>query len=44
VEYHGLTPNEAIEHIKEKREVAFINGVNFRETVEGVHNRNFATK
>ena len=44
VEYHGLTPDEAIEHIKDKRHVAFITGVNFKDTVEGVYNRNFMTK
>jgi hypothetical protein len=39
VEYHGLTPTEAIEHIKEKRPVAFITGVNFRETIDSIYER-----
>lgn len=36
VKYHGLTPDQAIEYIKEKRHVAFITGVNFKETIEAI--------
>jgi hypothetical protein len=39
VEYHGLTPTEAIEHIKDRRHVAFITGVNFRETIDSIYER-----
>ena len=35
VKYHGLTPDEAIAHIKKRRPIAFVTGVNFRETIEG---------
>ena len=35
VKYHGLTPDEAIAYIKKRRPIAFVTGVNFRETIEG---------
>ena len=36
VKYHGYTPERAINYIKGKRHVAFLNGVNFRETIEKI--------
>jgi protein-tyrosine phosphatase len=34
VKYHGLTPDQAIAYIKAQRPIAFLTGVNFRETIE----------
>ena len=36
VKYHGLKSDEAIEYIKKRRPIAFVNGVNFRETIETI--------
>jgi hypothetical protein len=38
VKYHNMTPNQAIEYIKSKRNVAFYYGANFKKTIDTVYN------
>ena len=38
IKYCGFTPQSAINFIKTKRNVAFINGVNFQKTINSIKN------
>lgn len=40
VKYHKLTTDQAIEYIKTRRPIAFVNGVNFYNTIEAIKNAN----
>lgn len=40
VKYHKYLPDQAINYIKERRPVAFLGGVNFRETIEAFQKDN----
>ena len=38
INYYGLDPYTAVEYIKQKRPVAFLGGVNFKDTIMGYWN------
>jgi protein-tyrosine phosphatase len=39
MKYHGVNPNEAINYIKSRRNVAFFGNVNFRDTINEYYNK-----